>query len=120
MQNASPTHPTSPRSLPSRRMFFKKTALAAMGAGIAARIDPATHAHAAGSDRLRIGLVGCGGRGSGGGHTSLRRAMISAASAPERATTPNTATTGVPSPPSPGVSWGRSADGDTSDCVATS
>ena len=45
----------------SRRAFLKANAAAAM----AAALPIARSAHAAGSDVLRVGLVGCGGRGTG-------------------------------------------------------
>mgnify|MGYP006272358763 CR=1 FL=1 len=53
-------------SLPSRRRFLGATSLAA---GAAALAVPAVHA--AGDDRIRIGLVGCGGRGSGAASQAL-------------------------------------------------
>lgn len=42
----------------SRRDFLKTSAVAAAGLAV-------PHVHAAGSDVLKVGLVGCGGRGSG-------------------------------------------------------
>jgi predicted dehydrogenase len=45
---------------PSRRAFLKASA-----AAMAATMPIARSAHAAGSDVLRVGLVGCGGRGTG-------------------------------------------------------
>jgi predicted dehydrogenase len=49
----------------SRRQFLGSTAAAtAMGA--------VPHAHAAGSDVLRVGLIGCGGRGTGAASQALR------------------------------------------------
>jgi predicted dehydrogenase len=53
---------------PSRRTFVKQTAAVAM-ASAAARLD--LSAHAAGSDTLRVGLVGCGGRGTGAAEQAL-------------------------------------------------
>lgn len=47
----------------SRRTFVKSTAAAAAGASIS--LSAARLAYASGSDRLRVGLVGCGGRGTG-------------------------------------------------------
>lgn len=47
----------------SRRDFMKTSGLAVAAAG--ASLSIARSAHAAGSDVLKIGLVGCGGRGSG-------------------------------------------------------
>ena len=43
----------------SRRAFIKTSAVSLAGLGVAAR------AHAAGSDTIRVGLIGCGGRGAG-------------------------------------------------------
>ena len=49
------------RSRPSRREFLKASTAAATLASL-----PVAHsAHAAGSDTLKLGLIGCGGRGSG-------------------------------------------------------
>ncbi|MDX1964804.1 MAG: Gfo/Idh/MocA family oxidoreductase [Pirellulales bacterium] len=53
-------------ALPSRRQFLGTTALAG-----AATLAIGRGVHAAGSDRLRIGLVGCGGRGSGAAMDAL-------------------------------------------------
>jgi predicted dehydrogenase len=44
----------------TRRGFLKTTA----AAGTALALGQLSHAHAAGSDTLRVGLVGCGGRGT--------------------------------------------------------
>jgi len=46
----------------SRRDFLKKSAL---GGGAVGGLSLARSAHASGSDVIRIGIVGCGGRGSG-------------------------------------------------------
>jgi predicted dehydrogenase len=55
----------------SRREFMKTTAgIAAAGGALAALGSPA-FAHAAGSDVLRVGLIGCGGRGSGAAKQAL-------------------------------------------------
>jgi myo-inositol 2-dehydrogenase / D-chiro-inositol 1-dehydrogenase len=53
--------PADPERKPSRREFLKQSALAA-AAPIAASATPRP-GYAAGSDILRLGLVGCGGRG---------------------------------------------------------
>ncbi len=51
---------------PSRRNFIKGSSmLLAGGAVTAGNISVARGAHAFGSDRIKIGLVGCGGRGRG-------------------------------------------------------
>ena len=49
----------------SRRDFLKGTAAAGVGAAIASQLSVARTAHAAGSDQIKIALVGCGGRGTG-------------------------------------------------------
>src|SRR5262245_54735511 len=49
----------------SRRDFLKTTTAAAMGVTMAARIKAMPGIYAAGSDSIRVGLIGCGGRGTG-------------------------------------------------------
>ncbi|MEX2114029.1 MAG: Gfo/Idh/MocA family oxidoreductase [Pirellulales bacterium] len=51
-------------SSPSRRTFLKQSTAAMVG-GAAANLLIARSAHAAGEDTLKIGLIGCGGRGTG-------------------------------------------------------
>jgi len=54
------TEPNPPRILsPSRRDFLKTSTAATVGLGMLG------NAHAAGSDAIKVGLVGCGGRGTG-------------------------------------------------------
>jgi len=48
----------------SRRDFLK-TATVAAGAAVVSNLSLAPAVHAAGSDRIKVGLVGCGGRGGG-------------------------------------------------------
>ncbi|MCC9600841.1 Gfo/Idh/MocA family oxidoreductase [Stieleria sp. JC731] len=48
---------------PSRRNFLKTSTTAAAGVTLASTI--ARSAHAQGSDEIKIGLIGCGGRGTG-------------------------------------------------------
>ena len=55
----------------NRREFLKMTAVAAAGA-TAGSLALSRSAHAAGSDVLRIGLIGCGGRGGGAAANALR------------------------------------------------
>ena len=57
-QNHVRTHPTS------RRDFLKGSAILT-GSAMAAGLPLSRGAHAAGSDTLKVGLIGCGGRGSG-------------------------------------------------------
>ena len=47
----------------SRRDFLKTAAAAAVGTGVAGAVIPG--AHAQGSDAIRVGVIGCGGRGTG-------------------------------------------------------
>ena len=62
MMNTNPTSRVD-AVRPSRREFLKTSALAAC-ATLAAPWTVARSAHAAGSDVIRVGLIGCGGRGS--------------------------------------------------------
>ena len=55
---------------PTRRSFVKRSA-AALGAVTAASRLLVPQAHAAGGDLLRVGLVGCGGRGTGAAEQAL-------------------------------------------------
>ena len=50
---------------PSRRDFIREATAAAVGTAAVARFHGLVGAHAAGTDEIRVGLVGCGGRGSG-------------------------------------------------------
>jgi predicted dehydrogenase len=56
----------------SRREFLAKSALG--GAALAGGLSLARSAHAAGSDVIRIALVGCGGRGTGAAVNALKNA----------------------------------------------
>lgn len=55
----------------SRRDFLKETAAVAAGITLAGGLNISRSAHAAGSDVVRIGLVGCGGRGKGAAVNAL-------------------------------------------------
>jgi len=48
----------------SRREFLQSSGLAAMGTALAAHLAVPS-AHAAGDDAIKVGLIGCGGRGTG-------------------------------------------------------
>ncbi len=61
---------TSGLVLPSRREFIQTSATAA--GVVAAGMSLSRVAHAAGSDEIKIGLVGCGGRGSGAVKNALQ------------------------------------------------
>ena len=54
----------------SRREFLKTSAVAA-GAAVAGTLPISRSAHAAGSDILKVGLVGCAGRGAGAAVNAL-------------------------------------------------
>ena len=56
------TQPES-REIPSRRDFLKTSAVA--GGGLLGGLSLARSAHAGSDDTIKIGLVGCGGRGTG-------------------------------------------------------
>jgi predicted dehydrogenase len=56
----------------SRREFLVKSAVG--GAALAGGLSLARSAHAAGSDVIRLGLVGCGGRGAGAAVNALKNA----------------------------------------------
>ncbi|HEY3324651.1 MAG TPA: Gfo/Idh/MocA family oxidoreductase [Planctomycetota bacterium] len=60
---------TPAQSDSSRRDFLKTSAAAVAGAALAAKI--ATRAYAAGDDVLKVGLIGCGGRGGGAANQAL-------------------------------------------------
>ena len=53
----------------SRREFLKRSA--AVAGSVSAALSVQRSAHAAGSDVIRLGLVGCGGRGTGAARQAL-------------------------------------------------
>jgi predicted dehydrogenase len=55
----------------SRRDFLKASTAAAVSGTIAGSLAVERSAHAAGRDELKIGLVGCGGRGTGAARDAL-------------------------------------------------
>src|SRR6266403_4304640 len=55
----------------NRRDFLKKTSAAVAGASVLGGLSIERSAFAAGSDTLKIALVGCGGRGSGAAGQAL-------------------------------------------------
>src|SRR5881392_3205126 len=55
----------APANSTSRRTFLRNSSLVIAGSAIAAsQVQIARGAHAFGSDTIKLGLVGCGGRGS--------------------------------------------------------
>src|SRR3712207_4551523 len=49
----------------SRRDFLKTSTAAAVGTTLAASMNAIPGAYAQGSDEIRVGVIGCGGRGTG-------------------------------------------------------
>lgn len=60
----SANNSTSKGNASSRRSFLKKSVIAGSAAA-AASLDMTGRAHAAGSDTIRVGMIGCGGRNTG-------------------------------------------------------
>lgn len=56
----------------SRREFLKSSGAAALTGTLAVNAALARSAHVAGSDLLRVGLIGCGGRGTGAAAQALQ------------------------------------------------
>jgi len=59
-------------SNPTRRSFLQGTAATAAAGAIGAVAAAPRMAHAAGSDTLKVALIGCGGRGSGAAANAMR------------------------------------------------
>jgi predicted dehydrogenase len=66
MKRTASTIPT-----PVTRRDFLKTSATATAVGALAALDVSRFAHAAGSDILKVGLIGCGGRNAGAGLQAL-------------------------------------------------
>ena len=66
----SQTSEQSPSSR-SRRDFLKTSSVAMVGGAVASSASASIHVHPGGLDSLRIGLVGCGGRGTGAAVNAL-------------------------------------------------
>src|SRR6266446_3519560 len=64
------TSPSRQNSHPTRRTFLKASAAAA--AVPTAQLLSAAGVHAASSDVLKVGLIGCGGRGTGAATQALK------------------------------------------------
>jgi predicted dehydrogenase len=63
------SHRVENQQTTSRREFMGKAAIAGLGAAVI--LGHSSTVHAAGSDVLKIGLVGCGGRGTGAAEDAL-------------------------------------------------
>ena len=61
----------SDHTQPSRRDFLKTSSAAAVGTGLLAAFPMTARAFADGDDAVKIGLVGCGGRGTGAAEQAL-------------------------------------------------
>src|SRR3954466_42327 len=55
----------------TRRTFLQRTSAAAGGAALLSTLPAARYAHAAGTDEIKLALIGCGGRGSGAANQAL-------------------------------------------------
>ena len=56
---------------PSRRDFLKSTSTLAAAGAMAATLDITRSAHASVDDTIKVGLIGCGGRGTGAAGQAL-------------------------------------------------
>jgi threonine dehydrogenase-like Zn-dependent dehydrogenase len=55
----------------SRREFLKRSTMVAAGAALAGPLAIGRSAHAAGSDEIKVALIGCGNRGTGAAAQAL-------------------------------------------------
>ena len=62
---------TRPPLATSRRQFLKTSSTAALGTVLAANLNSSLSTFAANGDTLKIGLIGCGGRGTGAASQAL-------------------------------------------------
>ncbi len=62
---------TRPSAPTSRRTFLKQSTAVMAAGSLAATLGSARMAHASGSDLLKVGLVGCGGRGNGAAKNAM-------------------------------------------------
>lgn len=67
---SDPSNVTAP-AVPSRRDFLKSSSVAVVGSALAGQLALAPRAFAAGGETLKLGLIGCGGRGSGAAVNAL-------------------------------------------------
>ena len=74
-RGSKPTGTEQTTAGPSRRTFLKNAGAAAVATTIASRWESIPGAYAAGSDEIRVGLVGCGGRGTGAAMNCLQSAQ---------------------------------------------
>lgn len=65
------SQPAPPQPSSSRRSFLKTSSAAVVGGSLAATLGANRMAHAAGSDTIKVGLIGCGGRGTGAAKNAM-------------------------------------------------
>jgi len=65
------TQPASQSAATNRREFLKSSSLAAVGAGVLGNLGALPGAFAASDDTIKVGLIGCGGRGTGAASQAL-------------------------------------------------
>jgi predicted dehydrogenase len=65
------SQPAAQSGASNRRDFLKTSSLAAVGAGVLGSLGSLPGAHAAGDDTIKVGLIGCGGRGTGAAGQAL-------------------------------------------------
>jgi len=58
----------------SRREFLQRSGATFAAAGLTGRFGDLPPVHAAGSDEIRVGLIGCGGRGTGAAEDAIKAA----------------------------------------------
>ena len=58
-------HEEENKAKSSRRNFLKQSSVALVGGAVASRFTGLPAVRAAGSDVIKVGLIGCGGRGTG-------------------------------------------------------
>src|SRR5258706_16048636 len=66
------TNPTNENLETSRRDFLKISSGVALSAGAVAQLSLSSGVFAAGDDVIKVGLVGCGGRGAGAAGPGFR------------------------------------------------
>ncbi len=71
MEHQNMSQPALQSGASNRRDFLKTSSLAAVGAGVLGSLGSLPGAHAAGDDTIKVGLIGCGGRGTGAAGQAL-------------------------------------------------
>src|ERR1700756_2422112 len=71
MSSPSDNHKSHVTIVPSRREFLKQSGAVVVGGALAGTLGVARSAHAGGDDVLKVGLIGCGNRGTGAAKNAL-------------------------------------------------